>query len=162
MAEGSAGNVVRGSRQLSITHSHSLKGCLQCSCPVSLCFAVPYFILSMLKHCSNASPTAHTHMKPHSNLLSHYVPVNMLTVYQNDSFESKQNGHLRASFILWRPLKCWFPGYFLLHGALHGTILTLFGKKQMSKIATDLLKAQYFSRVFTVVYWLRWFQNQKL
>lgn len=61
MAEGSTGAAVHGSRQLSITHSRSLKGCLQCSCPVSLCFAVPYFILSMLKHCSNASIAAHAH-----------------------------------------------------------------------------------------------------
>lgn len=61
MAEGSTGTAVYGSRQLSITHSRSLKGRLQCSCPVSLCFAVPYFILSMLEHCSNASIAAHTH-----------------------------------------------------------------------------------------------------
>lgn len=66
MAEGSTGTAVYGSRQLSITHSHSLKGRLQCSCPVSLSFAVPYFILSMLKHCSNASPAAHTHIHKHT------------------------------------------------------------------------------------------------
>lgn len=55
MAEGSTNTAAHGSRQLSITHSHSLKGRLQCSCPVSLCFTMPYFILSELKHCSNAS-----------------------------------------------------------------------------------------------------------
>lgn len=33
MAEGSTSTGVHGSRQLSITHSHSLKGRLQCSCP---------------------------------------------------------------------------------------------------------------------------------
>lgn len=58
MAEGSTGAAAYGSRQLSITHSRSLKGRLQCSCPVSPRFAVPYFILSMLEHCSNASIAA--------------------------------------------------------------------------------------------------------
>lgn len=60
MAEGSTSTAVHGSRQLSITHSHSLKGRLQCSCPVSLCFTVPYFILSALEHCSNATLAPHT------------------------------------------------------------------------------------------------------
>lgn len=66
MAEGSSSTVAHGSRQLSITHSHSLKGRLQCSCPTSLCSTMPYFILSALEHCSSASITTpntltHTH-----------------------------------------------------------------------------------------------------
>lgn len=71
MAEGSTSTAVHGSRQLSITHSHSLKGRLQCSCPVSLCFTMPYFILSVLEHCSSASPCttrARTHTHTHTNL----------------------------------------------------------------------------------------------
>lgn len=78
MAEGSAGSPMYGSRQLSTTHSHSLKGRLQCSCPVSLCFTVPYFILSMLEHCSNVSPCSR---RTHLNMqYAHYILVNMPTI----------------------------------------------------------------------------------
>lgn len=80
MAEGSTGTAVYGSRQLSITHSHSLKGRLQCSCPVSLCFAVPYFILSMLKHCSNASIAARTHSN-HTHTRARHTMTHVLCTF---------------------------------------------------------------------------------
>lgn len=93
MAEGSTGTAVYGSRQLSITHSRSLKGRLQCSCPVSLCFAVPYFILSMLKHCSNASIAAHTHTQTthKCHTMTHVLVARfgkLLIWWLTDSFET--------------------------------------------------------------------------
>lgn len=79
MAEGSTSTAVHGSRQLSITHSHSLKGRLQCSCPVSLCFTMPYFILPVLEHCSNASsapPNTRTRAKKQNlHIIAFYLPL---------------------------------------------------------------------------------------